>query len=400
MIASRSSARRILALVIVAFAGTTGAVGARQGAPTRFLVLDTTFGLVFVIAGLIAWERRPEVRSGPLLVLSGALWFVGSYAPAGVVPASTLGFAFERYYDLILAFLVLTFPDVPLSPRLRLVLGIMGGAFVMRSASRLLIDCACMPNPFAVVEDPILFDRIQLVTTAVIAGAALTVAALATARLRGSGAATRRILRPVVTAGVVAALVAAWDAVDLIAFITTGDGLLRFPEPWREIASWTIIAAVSLVPLGFLVGVVRLRMGHGPLAPLALELDRRPDPGRLELALRHALGDPSLELQLWDRDTATWLDARGVSVDPPEEDASVAVTTLERNGDPIAAIVHDRVLREDPGLVAAATAVLRLAVENERLAAEVRDQLASVRASRAPRGGSRGRAPAHRARPS
>nr|MBA3350246.1 histidine kinase [Actinomycetota bacterium] len=64
------------------------------------------------------------------------------------------------------------------------------------------------------------------------------------------------------------------------------------------------------------------------------------------------------------------------------EDSSAAVTTLERDGEPIAALVHDRVLREDPGLVAAATAVLRLAVENERLTAEVRDQLASVRASR------------------
>ncbi len=382
VIASRSSARRILALVVVAFAVMTAAVGAGQGAPTRFLVLDTAFGLVFVTAGLIAWERRPEVRSGPLLALAGALWFVGSYAPTSLVPASSLGFAFERYYDLVLAYLALSFPDVALSARQRLVLGVMGAAFVVRTASRLLIDCACMPNPFSVVTDPILFDNMQLVISAVIAGAALLVAALAAVRLRGSGPA-RRMLRPVVAAGVVAALVAAWDAVDLIAFITTGDGLLRFPEPWREIASWTIIAAVSLVPLGFLAGVVRLRMGHGPLAPLALELGRGSDPGRLELALRHALGDPSLELLLRDRDTASWLDSRGVSVGPPEEDSSVAVTTLERDSEPIAAIVHDRVLREDPGLVAAATAVLRLAVENERLTAEVRDQLASVRASRA-----------------
>jgi signal transduction histidine kinase len=240
-----------------------------------------------------------------------------------------------------------------------------------------------MPNPFAVVEDPILFDRIQVLTSIVIAGAALTVVGLAAARLRGAGPGGRRILRPVVIAGVVAALVAAWDAIDLIVFITSGEGLLRFREPWNEVASWAIIAAVSLVPIGFLAGVARLRMRHGPLAPLALELDRSPDPGRLELALRHALGDPSLELLRWDRDSASWVDARGLSVAPPREDSSVAVTTLERDGETIAAIVHDRLLEEDPGLVAAATAVLRLAVENERLTAEVRQQLASVRASRA-----------------
>jgi signal transduction histidine kinase len=383
VIASKPFVRRVLALAVVAFAITTAVIGAGQGAPARFLILDTAFGLVFVIAGFIAWERRPEVRTGPLLVLSAALWFLGSYAPAGLVPASTLGFAFERYYDLILAFLALTFPDVPLSPIQRLVLGVMAGAFVVRSVSRLLIDCACMPNPFALVTDPILFDRIQLVTSVVIAVAALIVAGLAAARLRGTGPATRRILRPVVAAGVVAALVAAWDAIDLVVFIATGEGLLRFPEPWNETASWTIIAAVSLVPLGFLAGVVRLRLRHGPLAPLALELDRGPDRGGLEAALRHALGDPSLKLLVWDRDTTRWLDAGGAPVDAPREDTSVAVTTLERDGETIAAIVHDRVLREDPGLVAAATAVLRLAVENERLTAEVREQLVSVRASRA-----------------
>jgi signal transduction histidine kinase len=383
VISSRPYARRALALVVVAFSIGTAFVGAGAGAPARFLILDTTFGLVFVVAGLTAWERRPEVRCGPLLILASALWFVGSYAPAGLVPESTLGFAFERYYDLVLAYLALTFPAAPLTSRTRLVLGIMGGAFIVRSVSRLIIDCACMPNPFALVTDPVLFDRIQLATTVVIAGAALVVAAFAATRLRGTGKGARRILRPVVVAGVVAALVAAWDAIDLITFIASGEGLLRFSEPWREIASWLIIAAVSLVPIGFLVGVVRLRMAHGPLAALALELDRSPDPGRLQYALRHALGDPSLELLRWDRDTASWLDAHGLSVTPPKEDSSIAVTTLERDGEAIAAIVHDRVLQEDPGMVAAATAVLRLAVENERLSTEVREQLAFVRASRA-----------------
>ena len=47
------------------------------------------------------------------------------------------------------------------------------------------------------------------------------------------------------------------------------------------------------------------------------------------------------------------------------------------------AIALDPVLRDDPGLVAAAVAAVRLAVENERLQAEVRAQLEDVQASRA-----------------
>jgi signal transduction histidine kinase len=49
----------------------------------------------------------------------------------------------------------------------------------------------------------------------------------------------------------------------------------------------------------------------------------------------------------------------------------------------LVAIVHHPALREDPSLIGAVTAVLRLGVENERLEAEVRAQLDAVRASRA-----------------
>ena len=56
---------------------------------------------------------------------------------------------------------------------------------------------------------------------------------------------------------------------------------------------------------------------------------------------------------------------------------------LEHEGRPLAAIVHDPVLREDPTLVRSVLAVLRLAVENERLDGALQAQLEEVRASRA-----------------
>ena len=103
------------------FAVVTTLVGESQGAPTRFLFFDGTVGLLFILAGLVAWSVRPEVRTGPLLLASGVLWFVGSYAPTMLMPASWLGFSFERYYDVLLAFLALTFPDVRLRGLQRVV---------------------------------------------------------------------------------------------------------------------------------------------------------------------------------------------------------------------------------------------------------------------------------------
>jgi signal transduction histidine kinase len=67
----------------------------------------------------------------------------------------------------------------------------------------------------------------------------------------------------------------------------------------------------------------------------------------------------------------------------PSDSSGRAVTFLERDGQPIAAIVHDAVLLDDPGLVASVASAMRLSVENERLQAEVEAQLAEVRESRA-----------------
>ncbi len=56
------------------------------------------------------------------------------------------------------------------------------------------------------------------------------------------------------------------------------------------------------------------------------------------------------------------------------------VTVVERDGRPLAALIHDPAL--DQGLVRAAAAAAGMAIENERLHAEVRAQLEEARASR------------------
>ncbi len=384
VLVSGPSVRRLAAAGAASFIAVTAAVGASQGAPARFLLLDTGLGLVFVAAGLMAWERRPEVWTGPLLVASAVLWSLGAYAPAGLMPWAVLGFAFERYYDVLLAFLALTFPDARLRRWDRIVLGALAAGYLTRTASRLLVDCPCTgsENPFAVIEQQALFEWAQVWTSALIVVASLGVVVLALGRLHSSAPVARRILRPVVLAGTVAATVAAYDAAELVALVLGRSPLLPFEDPWLEIAAWTIIGAVVLVPLGFLVGALRLRRGRGAIAELALELDRGADPHRLRDALRVALGDPGLDLYL-RRSGGTWTTPSGQPADLPAEDDRTARTILAGQHGPIAAVVHDSALREDPGLVASATAVLRLAVENERLTDLDRVRLEQVRASRA-----------------
>jgi signal transduction histidine kinase len=55
---------------------------------------------------------------------------------------------------------------------------------------------------------------------------------------------------------------------------------------------------------------------------------------------------------------------------------------VDHDARPIAIIVHDPALGEDPGLVASVSAAVGLAIENQSLAAELQAQLDEVRASR------------------
>jgi signal transduction histidine kinase len=113
-----------------------------------------------------------------------------------------------------------------------------------------------------------------------------------------------------------------------------------------------------------------------------VELGRTP-PGHVREALARTLGDPSLELALWLPERGCYVDSQGRSVELPPPGAERAVTVLGPPDTPVAALLHDPALLQRRSLVEAAGAAASLALENERLQAELRAQLAELRASRA-----------------
>jgi signal transduction histidine kinase len=112
-----------------------------------------------------------------------------------------------------------------------------------------------------------------------------------------------------------------------------------------------------------------------------LELDHTP-PHRVRDALARSLGDPSLQLALWLPERGAFVDAAGREVELPGDERRRAVTHLEHAGEPLAALVHDPSLLEEPELVQAAGVAARLALENARLQADMRAQLVQVQESR------------------
>jgi signal transduction histidine kinase len=178
----------------------------------------------------------------------------------------------------------------------------------------------------------------------------------------------RRVLAPVLwtggTAFIVYAVAAALDTAG-----TTVDAL-------ESVA----VLLLATVPFGFLAGLLRSRFTQADrIAELVGRLGQAPGPDTVRAALAEALGDPSVALAYWLPESGRFVDAAGRPVDLPDGEW----TEVESHGRRIAAIRHDRSLADEPQLVGAAGAAAALALENQRLAAELRARIEDLRASRA-----------------
>jgi signal transduction histidine kinase len=94
------------------------------------------------------------------------------------------------------------------------------------------------------------------------------------------------------------------------------------------------------------------------------------------------LGDPSLEVLYWHSSSGTWVDELGQAVALPTPDDARAVSTLERDGDWVAALLHEPELLDQRERVRAACAAVTDQIDDERLAAALRAQVREERASR------------------
>jgi signal transduction histidine kinase len=134
-----------------------------------------------------------------------------------------------------------------------------------------------------------------------------------------------------------------------------------------------------LLPVAFLVGLLRTRLERGSIADLVRDLDGVRT-GDLEAALARAVHDPTLRLAFPTPPGTGYVDPAGTPVELPTVNERRAVTRIDGSGRTIAILIHDPAV--DAGLVGSAAAASRLALENERLAAALRAQLDEVRASR------------------
>jgi signal transduction histidine kinase len=327
-------------------------------------------GWSFVGTGLFAWWRRPANRTGLLMTAAGFAWFASEISASNDDLLFTIGIALDGLFVAVVGHLLLAFPTGRLQTRAeRALVALSYVAVTVFQVPSLLFEEPEEPRNLLIVEaDQGLSDALDAAQYAVAVVLVVASLAIIVRRERRGGGAMRTALRPVLWTGGVA----------FCAFgIAKGFDAAGSPQDGLD---WLSQALVATVPLGFLTGLLRSRLAQGAaLSALVARLGDLPGEGPLRAALADALGDPSLALAYWLPESSRFVDALGqpVTVSGP------GWTEVELHGRRIAAIAHDPALSEEPQLVRTAGAAAALALENQRLAAELRARIEDLRASRA-----------------
>lgn len=310
-----------------------GVVAEAVGRP-QLLVLDSATGFLLVGFGLVTWSVREKSWTGPLALLTGVAWFAG-----------TLEGSLVYLHRGLLAQLLLVYPGRRLVP-----------------SSRLERVAVAAGYGYAALYPVAGDSRVTLVFAAALV-------ALAARRLAHSRGFERRTCGAALAAALVFGGALAFAALsDLFAIAVSETAVLAVYDAAVCLAG--VLVCVDLVgssARSAVAGVV-VDLGQGSARTLTESLAR-------------TIGDPSLAVGYWLPERGVYVDEAGRPLDAAASARGVT-TVADDDGAPLAVLLHDAAVLEDPTLVAGVSAAVRLAIANVRLRADVSARAAEVEASR------------------
>ncbi|MFD1150577.1 sensor histidine kinase [Saccharothrix hoggarensis] len=300
---------------------------------------------VFVIAGVISRRAQPRNRIGLLFVLVGIGWALEYAIDDGPLAVMFLA----KLWPSILGHALVAFPTgrlLTVPRRLVVAAGYLESALLSVAFER-----PCEPWAATIIEGE----------TAMTAAVGISMLGLQLHRWRVSSMAQRRTLTAMLGA----------TAVAIIAFVVWEPVERAGLNPPVVV----LMLALSGIPFAYLAGLLRRRMDRGEVADLVVRLSGDSARAGVQEALAATLHDPSLRVAYWVAGQERYVDADGRPVE-----LDCAHTRVDRAGAPVAVLLHDPVL--DLELVDAACAAVGLALENERLTAELRAKVRQLDESR------------------
>ena len=329
--------------------------------------------LPYILGGLIAWRRRPDSRFGPLMLTAGFAMFVSSLQWTSAALPYTVGLAFDLLPAALFIHVFLAFPSGRLErPVERVVVAAAYSAGIGVQLVKMSLGGVAGDNLLTIAAEPtaaLTIQKVQLITLSVLALAAV---ALLVARRRAGGRPLRRSVALLVDSF---ALALVMIAVLLLA------GAFELTGAFETIRRVTF-GVVGIAPVAFLIGLLDAKLARSSVGELVVELDADPNPPELRDALARALGDPSLTLVYWLPKFESWADLDGRPVALADQNRATATTLIDRDGQHLAALLHNPSLVDEPELLDAVTAAAAIALENGRLHVELRARVEELKGSR------------------
>jgi signal transduction histidine kinase len=358
----------------VTLVATTTALGfAHDEFTTDKLLLYQWMSAPYIVAGVVAWWRRPESRLGPLMVAGGVGAALSGFQAASPDVLFTLGAALDILPAALFLHVFLAFPDGRLRSRFERVL--VATTYVAALGLQVLrMSLGAFDNSLQVSASPgttLALFRIELLSVSALLVIGVGVLVL---RRHRAGRPRRRSLGLVIDLFALGLLLAA----SLFAIaVFEWPGYDAFVVVQR--ATWIV---VGLAPIVFLLGLLDARLARSDVGELIIGLRAGLPPAAVQEALARTLRDPSLTLAYWLPDFDTYVDLDGRPVDVPSPDGR-ATKTIDVDGRRVAALLCDPALVDEPELLDAVGAAAGIALENARLQAELAARLEEVKGSRA-----------------
>jgi signal transduction histidine kinase len=343
-------------------------VGRANGVAPVHLALIGWLTSSYLITGLIAWRCRPALRFGPLMVATGVVTLISALIWSNQPVLHTVGQAADVLPLVLIVHVFVSFPTGRLLHRPeRALIGLGYFAAVVVHLLAMLLG-ALQPHAWVVVSVQPLADRLYQGELLVVSGVALAGVALLAIRRRTDGRPLRRSLSILIDSFTVGLFMI---AVLLVVGVLGGPA---FPVVQR-----ISLFLIGVAPVAFLAGLLQARLARSAVGDLVVEL--RADPTDLRTPLANALRDPSLQLFYWLPRFGAWADQQGRAVDLPGDPSRI--TRIDEDGGPMAALVHDPALRDEPELLESVTAAAAIALRTGRLQAQLRANVEELHGSRA-----------------
>ena len=366
------------ALIAAGLAVALIATSDHEQHPEQAIALVLFVSSSFILAGLIGWTRRPQNRTGGLMVGVGFGVLIGVLGEANHSIPFTLGALFGSLFIAAFVHLLLAYPSGHLlSRRARVIVGAGYAIAFLAPLAESMFAARETCKPHACPDNLVLVSHdhaAHVVATAVWTAASVllfaAVVMLLLGRWRETTPGLRRILRSVYLFGGLSIVLLA------IGFVVT-----PFSGVGAIFVSVALIATFTTVPFIFLAGLLGTAIARGAgVGAIFSSVPERASPGEVQEGLRTALRDETAVVAYWYEEDEHYVDVEGNRLDLPEDTRRRVVTRLDYGEQPVAAIVHDASLLQEPELLEGVANAARIALERDKLLVEVRARAQRYRA--------------------